>query len=292
MNKKKNTNTVIRNTAIYAVFASLLAYIIFTQQITFGDLGGLLPMPEQIAVMDLNTILLPVLISVFYIASIVGIFFEGAFSEVLVGTLYAAGFASFFATFLLFNPDGVVQEAGMMLTAAFGVILLYNTLTTYARLRKKPWLKAIMVSVTIYLEGQIAVQILSIMVNSIAITSSNILLLAFGDFINLGVTIAAIFTFFAIFFNSENPYSRWNCLQLSVCHSTERHRLPLLWILHRCIQGDCSRYRRSCTICTMDGNLRLRSPNFHNNASGYAGQHYDQEQNGKLAEAPSTSHHI
>ena len=208
MSTKKNTNTVIRNTAIYAVFASLLAYVIFTQNITFGDLGGLLPMPEQIAAMDLDTILLPVLISisVFYIASIVGIFFEGAFSEVLVGTLYAAGFASFFATFLLFNPNEVIQEAGMMITAAFGVILFYNTVTTYARLRKKPWLKAIMVSVTIYVEGQIAVQILSIMVNSIAITSNNILLLAFGDFINLGVTIAAIFTFFAIFNSSENPY--------------------------------------------------------------------------------------
>jgi hypothetical protein len=206
--RNNNTNKLIRNTAIYAAFAGLLGYIIFTQHIALGEVLTILPMPDQLASMDLDILLTPVLISVsiFYIASIVGLFFEGNFADVLVGTLYAAGFASFFATFLMLNPNSNIQEAGTMLTAAFSVVLLYNTLATYAKIKEKPWIKSVMISITIYLEGQIAVRLLDILINNAMQTPGSRLITALGEFINLGVTIAAIFTFFAIFYHSKNPY--------------------------------------------------------------------------------------
>ena len=203
---KNNTSTLIRNTVIYAVFVGILSWLIFFNRITLGDLVGFLPMPEQIAAMGLDSLLLPVLISVtvFYIASLVGIFLEGTFSEVLVGTLYAAGFAAFFATFLILNPNENVKEAGILLSGAFGTVLVYNTVNAFAKIRRMPWLKAVMVSVTIYSVGQITVLLLQLLMSS-AISGSPIID-AIGNFINLGVTIAAIFTFLAIFKTSENAY--------------------------------------------------------------------------------------
>ena len=61
---KNNTSTLIRNTVIYAVFVGILSWLIFFNRITLGDLVGFLPMPEQIAAMGLDSLLLPVLISV------------------------------------------------------------------------------------------------------------------------------------------------------------------------------------------------------------------------------------
>lgn len=203
---KNNSNIFIRNTIIYAVFAGILSWLIFFNKMTLSDLGGFLPLPEPIATMGLDTLLLPVLISVtiFYLASLVGIFLEGTFSDVLVGTFYAAGFAAFFATFLILNPNENVKEAGILLTGAFGMVLVYNTINAFAKIRRMLWLKSVMVSVTIYAVGQITVLLLQLLMSS-AIAGSPIID-AIGNFINLGVTIAAIFTFLAIFKTSENAY--------------------------------------------------------------------------------------
>ena len=100
---KRERNLFFRRTALYGLFASILGWLIYFNDYTLRDLGNFLPMSSQIASISLEIILIPLLasITIFYVASIVGIAFEGILAEVLAGTLYAAGFASFFTLFLI-----------------------------------------------------------------------------------------------------------------------------------------------------------------------------------------------
>ena len=159
---------LLNRTILYGIIASLLVWLIYFKDLRLGDLGKFLPMSPQMAAMNLDTLLLPLLVSItiFYLASILGIFFEGVFSEVLVGTLYAAGFASFFALFLVLQPGETINQAGYLLSGAFGVILLYNITTTVARQRKSQALKAVAVSATIFGVGQIVIRLLSLLMAS------------------------------------------------------------------------------------------------------------------------------
>lgn len=200
--------SVFRSTILYGFFALLMVWLIYFQEFTLGDLGSFLPMPEQMARMSLDTLLIPTLasVSIFYAASLVGTAFEGALAEVLVGTLYAAGFASFFALFLVLNPGPQINRAGYLLSTAFAVLLVYNVVSTIARLKKKTSLRAVAISAIIYLEGQIVVRLISLLIESSGASMPPELAAAIGDFINLGITIAAVFTIFAVFKNSRNPY--------------------------------------------------------------------------------------
>jgi hypothetical protein len=202
------TGGLLNRTILYGIIASFLVWLIYFKDLRLGDLGKFLPMSPQMAAMNLDTLLLPLLVSVtiFYLASIIGIFFEGVFSEVLVGTLYAAGFASFFALFLILQPGETINQAGYLLTGAFGVILLYNITTTVARLRKSQALKAVAVSATIFGVGQIVIRLLSLLMASSGASMPPGLAEGISDFISLGVTIAGVFTLFAVFRSSRNPY--------------------------------------------------------------------------------------
>ena len=198
----------LRRTIIYGLFAGILVYLIYFKDFTLGDLGNFLPMSPQIGSISLEIILIPLLasITIFYIASIVGIAFEGILAEVLAGTLYAAGFASFFALFLILQPGQSTHQAGYLLSAAFGVILVNNLVSTLARLRKSQALKAVAVSATIYLEGQIALRLISLLIGASGASMLPGLAEAITEFLSLGITIAAIFTMFAAFKASGNAY--------------------------------------------------------------------------------------
>jgi hypothetical protein len=199
---------LLNRSLIYGAIASFLIWLIYFNDLRLGDLGKFLPMSPQMAAMNLDNLLLPLLVSVtiFYLASIVGIVFEGVFSEVLVGTLYAAGFASFFALFLVLQPGETINQAGYLLSGAFGVILLYNIVTTIARLRKSQALRAVAVSATIFGVGQIVIRLLSLLMASSGASMPPGMAEGISDFISLGITIAGVFTLFAVFKSSRNPY--------------------------------------------------------------------------------------
>jgi hypothetical protein len=198
----------LRRTVLYGLFAGILGWLIYFNDYTLRDLGNFLPMSPQMASMSLEVILIPLLasITIFYVASIVGIVFEGVLAEVLAGTLYAAGFASFFALLLILQPGENIHQAGYLLSAAFGVVLANNIVSTLARLRKSQALKAVAVSATIYLEGQIALRLISILIGASGASMPPGLAEAIAEFLNLGITIAAIFTLFAAFKASGNAY--------------------------------------------------------------------------------------
>jgi hypothetical protein len=198
----------LRRTALYGLFAGILGWLIYFNDYTLRDLGNFLPMSPQMASMSLEVILIPLLasITIFYVASIVGIVFEGVLAEVLAGTLYAAGFASFFALLLILQPGENINQAGYLLSAAFGVVLANNIVSTLARLRKSQALKAVAVSATIFLEGQIALRLISILIGASGASMPPGLAEAIAEFLSLGITIAAVFTLFAAFKASGNAY--------------------------------------------------------------------------------------
>lgn len=201
-------NLFLRRTALYGLFAGILGWLIYFNDYTLHDLGNFLPMSPQMASISLEIILIPLLasITVFYVASIVGIAFEGILAEVLAGTLYAAGFASFFALFLILQPGPSINQAGYLLTAAFGVVLANNIVSTLARLRKSQALKAVAVSATIFLEGQIALRLMSLLITASGASMPPGLAEAIAEFLNLGITVAGVFTLFAVFKASGNAY--------------------------------------------------------------------------------------
>jgi len=206
---RQTRNNFLRNTIIYAIFAGLLGWLIYFNEFTLGELGNFLPnMSEQMMTMSLDMLLVPILAAgtVFYISSLVGIFFEGTLAEVLVGTLYAVAFASFFSLFLILNPVEGVNRAGYLLSGAFGVLLVYNLVATWARIRKSPPLRAFAISASIYAEGQIAIRLISLLIESSGATMPGDMITGIAEFVNLGVSIAAIFTLFAIFKDSGNAY--------------------------------------------------------------------------------------
>ncbi len=204
----RSRSMFVRRTVLYGLFAGILGWLIYFNDYTLHDLGNFLPMSPQMASMSLEVILIPLLasITVFYVASIVGIVFEGILAEVLAGTLYAAGFASFFALLLILQPGENINQAGYLLSAAFGVVLANNIVSTLARLRKSQALKAVAVSATIFLEGQIALRLISILIGASGASMPPGLAEAIAEFLSLGITIAAVFTLFAAFKASGNAY--------------------------------------------------------------------------------------
>jgi len=199
---------IIRRTAIWAVSAGLLGWLIYFNDLRLGDLGSFLPMSDQIARANMDLILIPLLasITIFYVASIVAITLEGVLAEVLVGTLYAAGFASFFALFLILQPGQAFSQAGFLLSGAFGVLLVYNVVSTLARLRGAQALKAATVSATIFMVGQIVLRLISLFISTSGASMPPGMAEGITGFVSLGITIAGVFTLFAVFKSSKNTY--------------------------------------------------------------------------------------
>ena len=198
----------MRSTFLYGIFVVFMVWLIYFNEFKLGGLGHFLPMSEKMASMSLDILLVPLLasVSVFYAGIVLNRTLEGPLAELLVGSLYAGGFATFFALFLILNPGEMVNQAGILLSAAFAVLLAYNALATVSRLRRNPALRAASISATIYLEGQIIYRVITLLIKSSSSTTPPELITAVGEFVNLGVSIAAVFTLMAVFKTSGNPY--------------------------------------------------------------------------------------
>jgi len=199
---------IVRRTAIWAVSAGFLGWLIYFHDLRLGDLGSFLPMSDQIARANMDLILIPLLASltIFYVASIVSITLEGVLAEVLTGTLYAAGFASFFTLFLILQPGQAFSQAGFLLSGAFVVLLVYNVVSTLARLRGAQALKAATVSATIFMVGQIVLRLISLFISTNGASMPPGMAEGITGFVSLGITIAGVFTLFAVFKSSKNTY--------------------------------------------------------------------------------------
>jgi hypothetical protein len=200
---------VLRNSALYGILVAILLWLLLFNELTVGDFRGFLPyLPDQLASTSLSVVLLPLLVSfsVFYVASLFSAIFEGTFNEVLVGSLYATGFAAFFALALIYSPGpGMLNSAGYLFLAAFAVLLIYNSIAILSRVWKRHALKAVAASATIYIEGQIAVRLLALFTGSSGASMSAVLTVALSELLDLGLTIAAAVSLLAILKTSRKP---------------------------------------------------------------------------------------
>jgi len=205
--EKEVKRRILRSSAMYGAFAAFLIWVVYFNEFTLGDFKSFLPyLPPQLALMSLHVILLPVLvsISIFYVAGVFSAAFEGSFNELVVGSLYAAGFGSFFAIFLILSPgSAMINSAGYLFMAAFVVLLLYNMVSTLSGIWGVPALKAMAASTAIYLEGQLTIRLLGAFIASSGTTLPEILTVALNELLGLGMTVAAVISLLAVLKTSQ-----------------------------------------------------------------------------------------
>jgi hypothetical protein len=197
---------ILRSSAMYGVAATFLIWVVYFNEFTLGNFDSFLPyLPEQLASMSLHVILLPLLVSVstFYVASVFSAAFEGSFNELIVGSLYAAGFAVFFALFLVLSPGStMINSAGYLFMAAFAVLLIYNMMSTLSGIWRIPSLKAVAASITIYLEGQLTIRLLDALIGPNETALPVGLAGVLNELLGLGMTVAAVISLLAVLKNS------------------------------------------------------------------------------------------
>lgn len=207
---RETKRRILRNSALYGIFAALLLWLIYFNDLTIGDFSSFLPyLPDQLASTSISVVLLPLLVSmsIFYAASLFGAAFEGVFNELLVGSLYATGFAAFFALFLIYSPGSeMLNSAGYLFLAAFAVLLIYNALAALSRFWKVHALRALAASATIYVEGQIAMMLLGLFLGSSGLSLPGELGGALNELLDLGFMVAAAVSLLAVLKTSHNPY--------------------------------------------------------------------------------------
>jgi len=201
---------ILRNTILYGVLAVVLIWLVYFNDFKLGDFRSFLPyLPEQLASTSLSVILFPLLVSVsiFYMAGLFSATFEGRLNELIVGSLYATGFAIFFALFLIYSPGSkMLNTAGYLFIEAFGVLLIYNILATLSRAWKIHPLKAFGASAAIYLEGQIAIQILDLFIGPSGASLPGETGSTLNELLYLGFIVATAVSLLGVFKNSRNPY--------------------------------------------------------------------------------------
>ena len=207
--EKEVKRRILRNSALYGVFAALVLWLVFFNEFTIGDFRGFLPyLPDQLMSTSISVVLIPLLVSVsvFYAASIFSAAFEGTLNDVIVSNLYAIGFAAFFALSLIYSPGSkMLNSMGYLFLEAFVVLLIYNSIATLSRVWKAHAVKAVVASATIYIEGQIAMRLLALFVGSSGAPLPGDLVAALNELLNLGFTVAAAVSILAILKTSRNP---------------------------------------------------------------------------------------
>lgn len=207
--KRDVRRSLLRNSAVYGAFAAFLLWLILFQDLTVGDFGRFLPyLPEQMASTSIRIILLPLLVSlsIFYVARLFSAAFEGAFNEVLVGSLYATGFAAFIALALILSPgQRMLNSLGYLFLEAFAVLVVYNSISTLSRVWKSHALKVVATSATIYIEGRIAMILINLFIGSIRAPLPTGLPEALAELLDLGFTVAAVVSILAVFKTSKTP---------------------------------------------------------------------------------------
>jgi hypothetical protein len=179
----------------------------FGTELTIGDLGYFLPyLPETIRLLKVSLIFIPLLggFTFIYLAGVFSKLFDGRINQVIVGNLYSAGIVGFLAFFLIMKPD--TRLTGLLILGGFGVFMLYYVLSTLADVRNIWALRVVSGSVTLFVIGEILVQL----VESIFMPSQKLLtfeqILLLKEILFWGFTAASLLALVGIFKTSRNSY--------------------------------------------------------------------------------------
>jgi hypothetical protein len=200
---------VVRLTGLYLFIVAAVGGVSLTTTFTIGDFGMFLPyMPEDLANVSISVLLIPILggVTVFYIAGLVGMFFEGIINRVLVSGLYAGGFVSIFVVFMIIQPGSEnIRRAGYFVAGAFLLYLVYSILATIAKIRKQHYIRVISGSATIFILGQLIIQVVNIFMVTPGVPVSDVVTLI-RSIINWGFIVGAILTLSGMLKDNINPF--------------------------------------------------------------------------------------
>jgi hypothetical protein len=205
----ENRGRLIRATGLYFFVVVILGGISLATPYTIADFAAFLPyVPDYFISVSIGVILLPILggMTFFYIGTLFSIFFEGKLNRVLVSGMYAGSFVSVFGFLLILQPiSEPSQMAGYLVFAAFSVFFAYNLMSALAQIRDQNYIRAISGAATIFILGQITIQLVNIYSTTPGIPPSDQNLLI-QDMLNWGFTAASALTLLGIFRDSRNPY--------------------------------------------------------------------------------------
>lgn len=153
-------------------------------------------------------ILVPVIVALtfFYLGILVAALFEGRINNVIISGLYAGGFASLIVVFMILQPvSEATTVAGYLFMGAFAVYFLYSILATIAELRNQFYIRVIAGALSIFIIGQICVQLVNLYWVVPGVPESEQITLI-KSMISWGFSAASIVTLVGIFRDSRNPY--------------------------------------------------------------------------------------
>jgi len=202
-------SSLLRASAIYLFIAALLGFLSFATEVTVGDVASFLPyVPEGLAPASIRVVLIPVLVSItfFYATSITGALFEGELTRVIISLLYAGGFASLILVFMVIQPTNqATRGAGLLLMACYLIYFAYSILSTLARLRGQFYLRVIPGALSLFIYGQILIQIVDLYTHVPGVPESEQVALI-KNVLGWGSAAASLISLVAIFRDSRNPY--------------------------------------------------------------------------------------
>jgi len=205
----ENRSRLIRSTALYLFVAGVLGGISLMTPFTVGDFGSFLPyMPEALVNEGIGLVLLPILggITLFYAAAVLSIVFEGRLNRVLVSGMIAGGFTIIIALFMMLQPINLAtQTAGLLVMVAFTVFFAYNLLAAVAAIREQHYIRVVSGAATIFIIGQICVQLVNLYMVTPGVPESDTAILI-KEMFTWGFGAAAAVTLVGIFRDSKNPY--------------------------------------------------------------------------------------
>lgn len=200
---------LVRLTGLYLFIVAAVGGVSLTTTFTIGDFSMFLPyMPEDLATVGISVLLIPILggVTIFYIAGLIGMVFEGKLNSVLVSGLYAGGFVSIFVVFMIIQPGSEnIRRAGYFVAGAFILYLLYSLMATIAKIRKQHYIRVVSGSATIFILGQLMIQIINIFMVTPGVPVSDLVILV-RSIINWGFIVGAILTLCGMLKDSINPF--------------------------------------------------------------------------------------
>jgi len=193
----------------YFVIAAIMSVLSFGSTLTVGELGSFLPyLPPDLSQVGVYVLFVPLLvgISFFYVAVIIGALFEGTINRVIISGLYAGGFSSFIVVFMIIQPmSETTQVAGYLFMGSFAIYIIYTIISAISELRDQHYLKVIAGALSIFILGQVCVQLVNLYMIMPGVPESEQVILI-KEMLNVGFGVASGITLVGIFRDSRNVY--------------------------------------------------------------------------------------
>jgi hypothetical protein len=208
--KIMENSRLVRLTGLYIFIILAIGGISLTTTFTIGDFSTFLPyMPDELATVSISVLLIPILggVTVFYIAGLIGMFFEGKLNTVLISGLYAGGFVTIFVIFMIIQPGSdKISRAGYFVAGSFILYLIYGMMSAIAKIRKQHYIRVISGSATIFILGQLIIQIVNIFGVTPGVPVS-VTVILIKEMLTWAFIVGALLTLVGLLKESRNPFA-------------------------------------------------------------------------------------